>query len=61
MIAGLAAQGLRLQDAAVAGVYLHGAAGDLVAGRIGQRGLVAVDLINSIPETLRPLELGGSR
>ncbi|HWP96807.1 MAG TPA: NAD(P)H-hydrate dehydratase [Syntrophomonadaceae bacterium] len=56
MIAGLAAQGLRPQDAAIAGVYLHGAAGDLGADRVGQRGLVAVDLINDIPEILKPFE-----
>ncbi len=42
MIAALAAQGLTLEQAAVLGVYLHGAAGDaLVAQGVGPLGLAA--------------------
>jgi NAD(P)H-hydrate epimerase len=43
-IAGLAAQGLTLEQAARFGVYIHGAAADLAA-RDGERGLLASDLL----------------
>jgi len=52
MIAGLAAQGLAPFDAAAAGVYLHGLAGDLAAQAIGEYGLVASDLVDRIPEAI---------
>lgn len=56
MIAGLIAQGLRPQDAAMAAVYLHGLAGDHAAQVKGQRGLIAGDLIQALPEVLRNYE-----
>jgi ADP-dependent NAD(P)H-hydrate dehydratase / NAD(P)H-hydrate epimerase len=40
----LLAQGLTARDAARAGVYLHGAAGDQLATRHGHRGVVSSDL-----------------
>ena len=40
-------------QAATAGVYLHGAAGDLVATTNGQRGLLASDVIEAMPRLLR--------
>ena len=49
MIAGLLAQGLAPWNAAKAGVFLHGLAGDLAAEKIGQAGLIASDLIECIP------------
>lgn len=49
MIAGFAAQGLSLWDAAVLGVYLHGLAGDLAAKDKGQYGMIASDLVEKIP------------
>jgi NAD(P)H-hydrate epimerase len=52
MIAGLLAQGLSAWDAARAGVYLHGLAGDLAAETIGEPGLIAGDVIRSIPHAL---------
>ncbi|MGZ5006329.1 MAG: NAD(P)H-hydrate dehydratase [Methylobacter sp.] len=45
VIAGLLAQGLSLQDAAEQGVYNHGLAADLAAGKDGERGLLACDLM----------------
>lgn len=45
VIAGLLAQGLPLQDAARQGVYNHGLAADLAAGKDGERGLLASDLM----------------
>ncbi len=53
IISGLIAQGLKPQDAAFAGVYLHGLAGDLAAGIKGERGLIAGDLISCLPEVLK--------
>jgi len=56
MITGLIAQGLRPQDAAMTAVYLHGLAGDYAARTKGQRGLIAGDLIQALPEVLRDFE-----
>lgn len=47
VIAALAAQDLRLSDAARMGVYIHAAAGDLAA-RQGERGLMARDLMEPL-------------
>jgi NAD(P)H-hydrate epimerase len=52
MIAGLLAQRLSPWDAARAGVYLHGLAGDLAATDIGQAGMIASDLLERIPRAL---------
>ena len=49
VIAGLAAQGLDLPEAAVCGVYLHGLAADLLAAD-GMYGLAAGDLIAALPK-----------
>ncbi|MEN8203433.1 MAG: NAD(P)H-hydrate dehydratase [Bacteroidota bacterium] len=46
LITGLLAQGMAPLDAALTGVYLHGAAGDLVVEDIGQEALIAGDMIN---------------
>ncbi|WP_028389242.1 bifunctional ADP-dependent NAD(P)H-hydrate dehydratase/NAD(P)H-hydrate epimerase [Legionella fairfieldensis] len=46
IIAGLAAQGLTLSDAAKLGVWLHAQAGDIAATERGERGLLASDLIS---------------
>lgn len=61
LITGLIAQGLRPQDAAVAGVFLHGKAGDLASETRGERGLIAGDLIDHLPEVLRRFETLSSR
>ena len=60
IIAGLWAQGMNDIDAAYAGVCLHGLAGDLAAKRIGERSLVANDLIDYLPSALRDVEMGGA-
>jgi NAD(P)H-hydrate epimerase len=52
MIVGLLAQGLSPWNAAKAGVYLHGLAGDIAAEKLGQAGLIASDLIECIPHAL---------
>lgn len=44
IIGALAGQGLSCEQAAVAGVYLHGLAGDLAAGALGEYGMTAADV-----------------
>jgi len=56
MIAGFLAQGLSPWDAACAGTYLHGLAGDLAAARRGEIGMIARDLVDAIPEAIRGLQ-----
>jgi len=53
MIAGFAAQKFKLADAALCGVYIHGAAGDSAAGKIGEYGLTAGDIIENISHTIK--------
>ncbi len=47
-IAALIAQGMSSIEAAVAGVYLHGLAGDIAAQEIGQHGITAMDIAENI-------------
>lgn len=49
LIAALVAQKLPAFDAARLGVFLHGLAGDLAAGQLGQEALIARDLIEFLP------------
>ncbi len=58
IIGGLMAQGLSPLDAAVAGVYLHGKAGDIAAENIGTAGLVAGDITAAIPLALTAIAHG---
>lgn len=53
LIGALIAQGVSCFDAAVAGVYLHGLAGDLAARRFGEVSLIATDLIDMLPEAFQ--------
>jgi NAD(P)H-hydrate epimerase len=55
MIAGLLAQGFSPWNAAVAGVYLHGLAGDLAAKEKGEYGMIASDLVEKIPYALQKI------
>lgn len=48
MIAGLTAQGLSPLDAAVCGVWLHGAAADQCAKRLGQYGMLPHDIFTDL-------------
>lgn len=58
VIGGLMAQGLAPFDAALAGVYAHGLAGDIAADRMTPRALIASDIIEALPEAWRRLESG---
>lgn len=56
LIAGLAAQGEDICEAAVLGAYVHGAAGDYAAGQMGRHSLLARDVIAGICEIIKVLE-----
>ena len=56
LIASLLAQGLSPIDAAVAGVYLHGRAGDIAAERFSQRCMTPHDIIGALPELMLKIE-----
>jgi NAD(P)H-hydrate epimerase len=52
LVTALACQGLGPYDAARLGVYLHGLAGDLAAGELGEVSLVASDLVRFLPKAI---------
>jgi NAD(P)H-hydrate epimerase len=58
VIAALLAQGLPAPAAAVLGACLHGAAGDAVAARRGERGLLAGDLLDELPQLINRADDG---
>ena len=53
MIAGLIAQGACIFDASIAGVYLHGLAGDIASEYKTEYGVTAQDVLEHIPEALK--------
>ena len=55
-IAGLAAQGLPLFEAASLGVYLHGATGEMIRNQLGDAGMIASDLLPALPLTIKRLK-----
>ncbi len=55
-IAGLVAQGLSLFDAAALGVYLHGEAGEMGRARLGDAGMMATDLLPTLPLAIKQLK-----
>jgi NAD(P)H-hydrate epimerase len=59
VIAGLVAQGLAPFDAAALGVYLHGAAGEMVRDKLGDTGMIASDLLPALPVTIKQLKNRG--
>lgn len=60
MITSLLAQGFSPAAAAITGVYLHGAAGDLASRTIHPRSLIASDLIGHIGEAWKELNRCGN-
>ncbi|MEL7654835.1 MAG: NAD(P)H-hydrate dehydratase [Bacillota bacterium] len=48
VIAALAGQGLDLEAATAAGVFLHGMAGDMASVQMGEYGLIASDIANMV-------------
>lgn len=51
-VAGLIAQGLLPFEAAAAGAYLHGLAGDIAARRVGEASLIAGDVVAALPQAI---------
>jgi NAD(P)H-hydrate epimerase len=49
------ARGLPAAQATAAAVYLHGLAGDLAAGRVGEEALIASDVVEALGEAFRRL------
>lgn len=55
MIGGFIAQGYNTLDAANTAVYLHGLAGDEVAKKRGEIGMMATDILNILPQVINSL------
>lgn len=53
VIAALAVQNLSLEEAVITGVFLHGFAGDIAAEKLGEDGMTAGDIMNSLPEAVK--------
>lgn len=58
VIAAFIARGIKPFDAAAAGVYIHGKAGDLAAAKLSQYGLIASDIIDQLPLALKDYDYG---
>ena len=58
VIAGLLAQGLGAPEAAAAGAFLHGLAGDRIARRLGEDGVLASEIAAELPAAQRDLRAG---
>lgn len=55
IIVSLCGQGLSAQDAARAGVFVHGLSGDIAAEKFGEHGLTAGDIADHAPFALKEL------
>ena len=53
IIVSLLGQGLTPLEAAACGAWLHGAAGDLCAGEMGQYGMLPTDMLNVLPRLMK--------
>lgn len=56
IIGSLLAQGMEPIEAAICGVYLHGLAGDIAVIELGERSLIASDLIDFLPDAFLMVE-----
>ena len=59
LVAGFRAQGMTSAAAAWSGVYIHGRGGDLARERLGERSLLAGDILDSIPHAVHEMEMRG--
>ena len=55
IIAGLMAQNVSSESAAALGVYLHGLAGDIAVEVLGMHGLIASDVLKTVPQAIASL------
>ena len=58
IIGGFWAQGMSKHDGAWCGAYVHGLCGDAARDKLGERSLVAGDLIEMLPEAFRRIDVG---
>jgi NAD(P)H-hydrate epimerase len=58
VIAGLAAQGMQPFEAAACGVYIHAVAAEELGEELGDRGMLASDLLPAIPRAIRTIREG---
>ncbi|MCB0007470.1 MAG: hypothetical protein KDE04_13490, partial [Anaerolineales bacterium] len=58
LIVALAGQGAPLWEAAWAGAYLHGAAGEAARSQYGDAGLLAREIANGVPAVRRAMKSG---
>lgn len=56
IVSSFLAQGMRPEEAAWAGVFVHGLAGDIAAKKFGQRSMMALDIMDAIPAALQMIE-----
>ncbi|MBI4547896.1 MAG: NAD(P)H-hydrate dehydratase [Ignavibacteriae bacterium] len=56
LIGGLWAQGMTRTDAAYAGVFIHGLAGDMARDTYGEKSLMAMDIQSYLPEAIQRVE-----
>lgn len=57
LIAGLWTQKMDAFNAAVAGVYIHGMAGDIARDKLGERSLMAGNILANIPNAFKKIEI----
>jgi NAD(P)H-hydrate epimerase len=55
MIGGYLAQGARPFEAACLGVYLHGAAGEVLREEMGTAGLLASEIARALPRVVKDI------
>ena len=53
IIAGLLGQGIGPLEAAACGAWIHGAAGDICAERLGQYGMLPTDMLEELPRLMK--------
>lgn len=56
IVASFRAQGMTDGEAAYCGAFVHGAAGDIAAQAFGERSLMALDIMQNIPDALNGIE-----
>lgn len=53
IISGFIAQEIPMLESILAGVYIHGMAGDIALSEMGEKGLIASDVINNLPKAIK--------
>jgi NAD(P)H-hydrate epimerase len=58
VLAGLWGQKMQQHETAYAGVFVHGAAGDIAKKLFGEKSLLATDILHSLSDALQSIEAG---